>query len=125
MAHVITTIVNPSDQMQEHPLYWNSPPFSQRTDQLSLSAGAAGTWVVPAGGWDSVIITFTAGRLYSSGGSGETAAAPVATVTDGSGSAEILNGQVRRIQSAQVISFFNATACTISFELFANGRRDP
>lgn len=126
MAHATTTVnASPNDTMQEHPLYWNSPPFPGYTNQLTLSAGTAAAWTVPAGQWDAVVITFTAGKLYACSKSGTAAAVPVATITTGVGSFEVLNGQSRRCLPGQTVSFVNATDCTISFELYANGRRDP
>lgn len=124
MAHDTMTVNNaPDDTQAQNPLYWYSPAFHPRIDQLSLGAGAAGTWTVPDGTWDAVVITFTAGKLYYSRTA--TAVVPVATKADGTGSAEILNGQSRRVKAGLAISFINATACVVSFELSSNGRREP
>lgn len=124
MAHDTMTVTSaPDDTQAQSPLYWYSPAFHPRIDQLALGAGTAATWTVPTGTWDSVVITFTAGKLYYSRTA--TAAVPAGTLADGTGSAEILNGQSRRVKAGQTISFFNGTACVVSFELASNGRREP
>ena len=125
MAHDTMTVNSaPDDTQAQSPLYWYSPAFHSRIDQLSLGAGAASTWTVPAGTWDSVVITFTAGKLYYSRTT-LPAVVPAGTLADGTGAAEVLNGQSRRVKAGLQISFINATACVVSFELASNGRREP
>ena len=94
-------------------LHTESPRFATWIDQLSLGAGVAATYTFPAN-VDHVEITYTAGKLYSRS-DGSAAVVPAATIVNGTGSQEILNGANRQVEPSSVHSFINATACVVSF----------
>lgn len=116
MSHQTITLVTPDDTASENPIWTASPPFSRWIDQLALTGGSAGTWTVPTG-FDMVIITYTAGKLYGST-IGGTAVLPAAAISDGTGSEEIINGSSRRVFGGQTISMINATTCKVSLSLY-------
>lgn len=93
-----------------------APRISTWIDQLSLSAGVAAFYTVPAN-VDTLFITYTAGTAYVRA-DGSAAVVPVATITNGTGSTKVLDGDTRSVDPGSVLSFVNLSACVISFEGF-------
>lgn len=103
-------------------IWQGAPPLPDNVDQLELTAGTAAPWVVPTG-YDLAIIHYNgkadpdvSGTLFARPSG--TAAIPTATLTNGTGSTKVLDGSVRRVVAGRTISFINATACVITFDLF-------
>lgn len=103
-------------------IWQGSPPLPDKVNQLELTAGVAAPWVVPDS-VDLVLIHFNgkanpdvSGTLFARASG--TAVIPAATLTTGAGSTKILDGSVRRVVAGRTISFINATACVITFDLF-------
>lgn len=93
-----------------------APRISTWIDQLSLSAGVAASYTVPAN-VDTLFITYSAGTLFVRA-DGSAAVIPVATIINGTGSSKVLDGDSRCVDAGAVLSFINATAGVISFEGF-------
>lgn len=97
-------------------IWQGAPDIPTRVDQLALDGVSAATWTVPTG-FDLAIIHYSAGVLWASRSA--TAQVPSGTLTNGLGSTKILDGSVRRVSEGKTVSFFNATACTVTFDLFS------
>lgn len=94
-----------------------APRISTWIDQLSLpTPNTAANYTVPAN-VDTLFITYSAGTLFVCA-NGSAAVVPVATITNGTGSAKILDGDTRNVDPGAVLSFINAAACVVSFEGF-------
>lgn len=91
----------------------NTLPWTPKwVDQVSLGAGTAGSYTVPAD-VTSVVIGYTAGVLYGRFDGG-TAVVPAAAITNGTGSAVIMQGDSFRVSPGDVLSFINATECFVT-----------
>jgi hypothetical protein len=88
------------------------PPIPSYVNQLSLSAATAASTTIPAG-VDVVRIHYTAGVAY--GKLNGTAVVPVATVTDGTGSFMVTQGDVFSVRTGDMLSLINASACLVTF----------
>ena len=98
---------------EDRALREETPRPSKYTQQLSLSAGVAASFTVPAN-VDWIRISYTAGTLWMRA-DGSAAVVPAATISGGTGSEIVLQGDRVQVDPGQVLSFINATACVVVF----------
>ncbi|HKV07921.1 MAG TPA: hypothetical protein VJ725_07290 [Thermoanaerobaculia bacterium] len=99
-----------------HAIRNECPPFSGYVDQLALTGGAAATYTVPAN-CDTIGIGYggevSLGIVVYARTDGGTAVVPAATITDGTGSEAIGNGERREVSPGQTISFIAENGDTV------------
>lgn len=94
-----------------------APRLSAWVDQVSLpTPGTAASYTVPAN-VDTIFITYTAGLVYvqtdGKATNGGAAVTPAAGITNGTGSALVLNGDTHNVDPGQVLSFVGSAICFV------------